>query len=104
MDMFNHSRSILNRSFTHHSFNILILHLQLQYTYDFCRNGVYQSELGLLEDEHLHNDIGITNGIHRKMLLQAIREKECNTLAEERGDSESGQRFVKNIDVFISYR
>ena len=76
----------------------------LQYTYDFCRNGVNLSELGLLEDVHLHSDIGISNGIHRKMILQAIQEKESNLLAEERGDSEAGQRFVKNIDVFISYR
>ena len=58
----------------------------------------------MLEDIHLLQDIGIANGIHRKMILKAIQEEESNTLAEERGDSESGQRFVKNIDVFISYR
>ena len=58
----------------------------------------------MLEDVHLLQDVGISNGIHRKMLLQAIQEKESNLLAEERGDSEAGQRVVKNIDVFISYR
>jgi hypothetical protein len=47
------------------------LFFSFQYTYDFCRNGVHQSELGLLEDVHLLQDIGIVNGIHRLVEYQA---------------------------------
>jgi hypothetical protein len=37
------------------------------------------------------------------MIMRAIQDQETNA-EEELGDTESESRFVKNIDVFISYR
>ena len=38
-------------------------------------------ELAWLTDEQLKSDIGITNGIHRKMILQAVEEDKHQEMA-----------------------
>jgi hypothetical protein len=48
-----------------------------QYTYQMLASGIDKTLLGYISDENLKNDCGISNGVHRMKILQAIKSKYC---------------------------
>lgn len=45
------------------------------YTYSMLKAGVNYESIRFLTDDHLANKCGITNGIHRNMILNSIKDK-----------------------------
>ena len=47
-----------------------------QYTYQMLKSHVDLHNLSKLTDEHLQQDCGINNGIHRLLILEAAKSKQ----------------------------
>ena len=65
-------------------------------------------DLSLLADDNLRNDIGITNSIHRRAILDEVAARESQNSAVcgfgDRGEMLNKSAISKSIDAFISYR
>lgn len=73
-----------------------------QYTYTMLATGADRSWLRWITDDHLLNDCGIQNGIHRMKILEAARRissLDCASICLP-----DGPITEKTHDVFISYR
>ncbi|XP_064618592.1 NAD(+) hydrolase sarm1-like isoform X3 [Lineus longissimus] len=92
-----------------------------QYTYQMLASGIDKSLLGYISDENLKNDCGITNGVHRMKIIQAIKREISLVCSKPQitlpridirsqactptgGFSDTDGPSLKPIDVFISYR
>ncbi|KAK3603297.1 hypothetical protein CHS0354_007628 [Potamilus streckersoni] len=78
-----------------------------QYTYNLVQSGLDQMFLRHVNEEHLREDCGIQNGIHRARILQKIREESMqNVCSQSNEDIPDGATNVvsRTIDCFISYR
>ena len=47
-----------------------------QYAYSLLKSGVDKNILRWLNDEHLKEDCGIANGVHRLRILEAAKRKQ----------------------------
>lgn len=85
------------------SFQVPLTH----YTYDFVLNGVSRYDLSLLTEDNLRRDMGISNSIHRQIILDAVAAREAQQsgiVFGDQGEILDKSAFAKSIDAFISYR
>ncbi|XP_046745275.1 NAD(+) hydrolase sarm1 isoform X2 [Diprion similis] len=71
------------------------------YTYAMLNAGVDKDSIRNLSEDQLQNECGISNGIHRLMILEAIKNKPHNLGIFNSSGDESPD---KSLDVFVSYR
>nr|UIC45263.1 putative sterile alpha and TIR motif-containing protein [Apostichopus japonicus] len=88
-----------------------------QYTHNLMHCGIDLDLLPFINEDHLFNDAGITNGVHRMKILRAIKplsglrdyarvfdsptRPKRAILPSDQTDTNPN---MKNLDVFISYR
>ncbi|XP_045171328.2 NAD(+) hydrolase SARM1-like [Mercenaria mercenaria] len=79
-----------------------------QYTYQLLLAGVDRNFLCQMSEDHLREDCGVTNGVHRAKILQQIREqvmhRMCSKSSVDVTDAPDTYTGDKTIDAFISYR
>lgn len=79
-----------------------------QYTYQLLQSGVDRPFLSQMCEEHLKDDCGVQNGVHRAKILQRIREQVMHGMSSKSSvdvtDAPDAFTSDKTIDAFISYR
>nr|CDS30674.1 sterile alpha and tir motif containing protein [Hymenolepis microstoma] len=75
----------------------MLIAMLTQYTYNLLSHGVTRQELADLTESDLEHTCHISDAIHRKQLLKAVK----NVTSGRKTDSDDAEN---RIDVFISYR
>jgi len=75
-----------------------------QYTYQMLKSGADRRILRWLTDDHLLQDCGINNGIHRMKIIEGAKRLTSLVSTPMSGFDYADSPFEKSMDVFISYR
>ncbi|XP_019620754.1 PREDICTED: sterile alpha and TIR motif-containing protein 1-like isoform X1 [Branchiostoma belcheri] len=76
----------------------------MQYTYHMVHCGIDRTTLEWLTEDHLLEDCGIANGVHRMKIQNAIKAGSRLFPLSSETSSPSKESIAPKLDVFISYR